>query len=133
MGNEPNGNACVHTRRIPRQQDDRRVRSRTESGNRISQIHWLNLKEPLSIPYKGHPELSGEGFIHKSDFERLKDKLADSDGKPYRNARNLASGSIRCLDANICKEREINFFAFNILEDMDEFPDITAASACCSL
>ena len=79
---------------------------------------------PLSIPFKGHLELSGEGFIHKSDFERLKDTLIGSDGKPYRNARNLASGSIRCLDASICKEREISFFAFNILEGMDGFGDI---------
>lgn len=79
---------------------------------------------PLSIPYKGRLELSGEGFIHKSDFERLKDTLTGSDGKPYHNARNLASGSIRCLDAGICREREISFFAFNILGGMEEFEDI---------
>lgn len=30
---------------------------------------------PVSIPYKGHLELSGEDFIHKSDFERLKIRL----------------------------------------------------------
>ncbi len=79
---------------------------------------------PLSIPYKERLVITGEGFIHKSDFERLKDTLTGSDGKPYRNARNLAAGSIRCLDANICKEREISFFAFNILEGMDEFTGI---------
>lgn len=79
---------------------------------------------PLSIPYSRHLELSGEGFIHKSDFERLKDTLIGSDGKPYRNARNLASGSIRCLDANVCKEREISYLGFNILEGMEEFEDI---------
>ena len=79
---------------------------------------------PLSIPYKGHLELSGEGFIHKGDFERLKDTLTGSDGKLYRNARNLASGSIRCLDANTCKKREVSFFAFNILEGMGEFEDM---------
>ncbi len=79
---------------------------------------------PLSIPYKERLELSGEGFIHKGDFERLKDTLTGSDGKPYRNARNLASGSIRCLDANTCRERAVSFFAFNHLEGMDEFPDI---------
>ncbi|NDO52062.1 NAD-dependent DNA ligase LigA [Lachnospiraceae bacterium MD335] len=79
---------------------------------------------PLSIPYKGHLVLSGEGFIHKSDFEQLKDTLVGSDGKLYRNARNLASGSIRCLDANVCKERKVSFCVFNILEGMDEFEDI---------
>ena len=62
---------------------------------------------PLSIPYKGRLAITGEGFIHKSDFERLKGTLTGSDGKPYRNARNLASGSIRCLDAGICREREV--------------------------
>ena len=58
------------------------------------------------------------------DVERLKETLTGSDGKPYHNARNLAAGSIRCLDANICKNREISFFAFNILAGMDGFTDI---------
>ena len=78
---------------------------------------------PLSIPYKGRLAITGEGFIHKSDFERLKGTLTGSDGKPYRNARNLASGSIRCLDAGICREREVSFCAFNVLEGLDEFED----------
>ena len=67
---------------------------------------------PMTIPYQGHLEVSGEGFIHKSTFERLKNTLVSSDGKPYRNARNLASGSIRSLDAAACREREISFFPF---------------------
>lgn len=78
---------------------------------------------PLSIPYKGRLVITGEGFIHKRDFERLKDTLTGSDGKPYRNARNLASGSIRCLDAGTCREREVSFHAFNVLEGLDEFGD----------
>ena len=78
---------------------------------------------PLSIPYKGRLAITGEGFIHKSDFERLKGTLTGSDGKPYRNARNLASGSIRCLDAGICREREVSFCAFNVLEGLDKIED----------
>ncbi len=79
---------------------------------------------PLSIPYKGRLVLTGEGYIHKRDFERLKNTLVGGDGKPYRNARNLASGSIRCLDADVCKKREVRFRVFNVLEGMDEFQDI---------
>ena len=79
---------------------------------------------PMTIPYQGHLEVSGEGFIHKSSFERLKNTLVSSDGRPYRNARNLASGSIRSLDAAACKEREISFFAFHVLKGLDEFPDL---------
>ena len=78
---------------------------------------------PLSIPYKGRLVITGEGFIHKSDFQCLKDTLTGSDGKPYRNARNLASGSIRSLDAAACREREVSFCAFNVLEGLDEFED----------
>ena len=79
---------------------------------------------PMTIPYQGHLEVSGEGFIHKSSFERLKNTLVSSDGKPYRNARNLASGSIRSLDAAACREREISFFAFHVLKGLDEFPGL---------
>ncbi len=35
---------------------------------------------PLTIPYKNRLVITGEGFIHKSDFERLKDTLVGSDG-----------------------------------------------------
>lgn len=80
---------------------------------------------PLTIPYKKRLVITGEGFIHKSTFERLKDTLIGSDGKPYRNARNLAAGSIRCLNAETCKERDISFFAFNVLEGFEELPDIS--------
>lgn len=79
---------------------------------------------PLRIPYKKRLVISGEGFIHKNDFEQLKDKLIGSNGKPYQNARNLASGSIRCLDAATCQKRNISFFPFNVLEGLEEFPDI---------
>lgn len=79
---------------------------------------------PMTIPYQKHLEVSGEGFIHKSTFERLKNTLVGSDGRPYRNARNLASGSIRSLDGAVCKEREISFFAFHVLKGLDEFPGL---------
>ncbi|RKI94362.1 NAD-dependent DNA ligase LigA [Parablautia intestinalis] len=56
--------------------------------------------------------------------KRLKDTLVGSNGRPYRNARNLASGSIRSLDAAVCKERESSFFAFHVLKGLDEFPGL---------
>ena len=79
---------------------------------------------PLSIPYKKRLVITGEGFIHKSDFERLKATLLGSDGNPYRNARNLAAGSIRCLNSETCVERKIHFFAFNVLEGFDGVPSL---------
>ena len=40
---------------------------------------------PVQIPYKERLVVAGESFIHCSDFERLRQKLVDSTGKPYRN------------------------------------------------
>lgn len=79
---------------------------------------------PKTIPYKSRLVVTGEGFIHKSVFERLKNTLVGSNGKRYRNARNLASGSIRCLDSAVCLKREVNFYAFHVLEGLEEFPDL---------
>lgn len=77
---------------------------------------------PLHIPYQSRLVVTGEAFIHKKDFEALKEKLLDSTGKPYRNARNLASGSVRLLDGAACKERSISFLPFRVLEGFDEIP-----------
>lgn len=78
---------------------------------------------PQRIPYQRHLVVTGEAFIHKKDFEVLKENLLDSTGKPYRNARNLASGSVRLLDGAACKERRVSFIPFNVLEGFEEIPE----------
>ena len=75
---------------------------------------------PLTIPYKGRLVVTGEGFIHKSDFEHLRWSVLDKNGRPYSTARGLASGSIRSHDAKTCKERKVCFLPFNILEGLDD-------------
>lgn len=76
---------------------------------------------PSHIPYKEHLVVTGEAFIRPSDFEMLKNTLVDSSGNSYKNGRNLAAGSVRLLDAKVCKERKITFMAFNVLEGMEQF------------
>jgi DNA ligase (NAD+) len=75
---------------------------------------------PLKIPYRDRLVVTGEAIIHRYDFEKMKDNLLDSNGKPYRNARNLASGSVRLLDAGECSRRNIHFLPFNVLEGLNE-------------
>lgn len=96
-----------------------------ETGEMITHNLSAFLNIPKHIPYKGHLTVTGEGLIHKSVFERLKDTLIGSNGEPYRNARNLASGSIRCLDGATCLEREVSFYAFHVLEGLEEFTELT--------
>lgn len=75
---------------------------------------------PLRIPYHGRLVVSGECFIRKSDFKELQATLMDSAGKPYKNGRNLASGSIQLLDAAICAKRRLSFLPFGVLEGLDD-------------
>ena len=75
---------------------------------------------PLQIPHKERLVVTGEAFIRPSDFAALKETVRDRNGKPYKNARNLASGSIRLLDASACQKRRLEFRAFNVLEGFEE-------------
>lgn len=76
---------------------------------------------PMQIPYKGRLIVTGEAFIRPSDFEALKATLLDSTGKPYKNGRNLAAGSVRLLDASDCKNRRVTFMPFNVLEGFQRY------------
>ena len=69
---------------------------------------------PLSIPFDGELVVVGEAFTKDTDFEAINLKLDDD--KKYKHSRNFTSGSVRQLNSEICKDRKINFYAFNILE-----------------
>lgn len=80
---------------------------------------------PQHIPYHGRLVVTGECFIHKHDFEHLKTALTDSEGKPYKNGRNLASGPVRLFDSAACSKRKLHFLPFGVLEGMDDIPAIS--------
>lgn len=77
---------------------------------------------PVSIPHKDRLVVTGEGIIHRDDFERIKGEAAG--GKETGNARNLAAGSIRLLDPAACRKRHIHFYAFYVVEGMEGFGKI---------
>lgn len=78
---------------------------------------------PMEIPYQDRLVITGESLIPVNVFERLKTTLRDNKGEPYKNGRNLAAGSVRSLDPNNCKGRGVHFFAFHVLEGLEEaFP-----------
>ena len=77
---------------------------------------------PAHIQYEDRLVVTGEAFIRPSDFEQLKTTLVDGDGKPYKNGRNLAAGSVRLFDAGACLGRRLMFMPFNVLEGMEEVP-----------
>lgn len=68
---------------------------------------------PQTIPYKEHLVVRGEATITYAEFNRINDEISHSEDK-YKNARNLASGTVRALDSAVCKEREVVFTLFEV-------------------
>ena len=71
---------------------------------------------PMNIPYKKDLELRGECVISWDEFKRINRDLET----PYSHPRNLASGTLRNLDLNIVKERNLSFVVFECVTDMNE-------------
>lgn len=68
------------------------------------------LKEPLNFT------LRGEIYMPREVFYRLNAKKEAAGEKVWANPRNAAAGSLRQLDAEICRERELDIFVFNYQE-----------------
>lgn len=65
---------------------------------------------PMEIPYCVDIQVRGECLISYEEFERINKNLS----KPYKNPRNLASGTVRQLDSSVAKERKLTFKAFEL-------------------
>lgn len=75
---------------------------------------------PMQIPYRERLVVAGESFIRCTDFERLCQTLVDSTGKPYKNSRNLAAGSVRAYDSAVCAGRCLCFLPFAVVDGLSE-------------
>jgi DNA ligase (NAD+) len=101
------------------------IEAATRGNGEIGEVVTHNIKGfknvPLSIPFKGKLRISGEAIIHWNDFEEINSKLSEEE--KYATPRNLVAGSVRQLDNKICAERNVFFYAFNILECSEELLD----------
>lgn len=73
---------------------------------------------PQKISYKERLVVRGEALISRKNFEKINAQITNVDDK-YKNARNLASGSIRQLDSKVAKERHVEVVAFTVVEGFD--------------
>ena len=106
--------------------DGKLLRGVTRGNGIIGEVVTENVKQfknvPYTIPYKGELVLRGEAIIKYSDFERMNNLIEDDDGQ-YKNPRNLCSGSVRQLDANVTKERNVNCIIFALISKEGELPN----------
>lgn len=79
----------------------------TEQAKMISNL-------PMHIPYEGYLELRGECVVSWKNFHKFNEGLED----PYSHPRNLAAGSLRNLDTNITKQRNLSYLVFECVSDL---------------
>ena len=94
----------------------------TEQAKMISNL-------PMSIPYNGYLELRGECVVSWEDFNEINSKLAE----PYSHPRNLAAGSLRNLDTNITKERNLSYVVFECVSGCDKDHKLAQLDWICNL
>ncbi len=98
------------------------VSGSTRGDGRIGENITENLKMietiPLQLraPYPEYIEVRGEAVMSKATWAKL-NKKNEKEGKlPFANTRNAAAGSLRQLDPALTKERQLDFFAYDIAE-----------------
>ncbi|HCJ01696.1 MAG TPA: DNA ligase (NAD(+)) LigA [Clostridiales bacterium] len=81
-----------------------------EIGEEVTEQVKTIKNVPLTIPFKGEIDVSGEGLMPLSSLEEY-----NRDAKvPLKNARNGVAGAIRNLDVKETERRRLSFFAYNV-------------------
>lgn len=97
------------------------VGAETRGDGEVGQDVLFHVKEyinvPTHIPVKNKYVIDGESVIFYSDFEVINNNLSEEER--FANPRNLASGTLSNLDANITKKRNMRFIAWRVIEGDD--------------
>jgi len=103
------------------------VRGATRGDGFIGEDITQNLKTIKSIPLKLNSpfpkfiEVRGEAIMSKKTLISLNKKNEKEGKQLFANTRNAAAGSLRQLDPKLSAERNLDFFAYDIAELINDF------------
>lgn len=99
------------------------IEASTRGDGEVGEIITHNAKRfcniPTSLPEKINLTVTGEAFIDIVTFERINESI-ENDEEKFSTPRNLAAGSVRQLDSEICAKRSVKFMPFNVLSGFDD-------------
>lgn len=95
------------------------TRGNGEIGEDITHNCKVFKNIPLKIPFKDELILRGEALISFEDFEYINENL-DIEER-YKNPRNLCSGTVRQLNNEITKDRNVSLLVFSLVKCNKEF------------
>ena len=90
------------------------TRGNGEIGEDVTAQARMITNLPMHIDYKDKLEIRGECVISWKNFHKINESL----DKPYSHPRNLAAGSLRQLDTNITKQRNLSYVVFECVSDL---------------
>jgi len=71
---------------------------------------------PLKIPYQEDVEVRGEIYMSKASFEKANKERIKNEEEPFKNPRNAAAGSVRQLDPKAVAKRNLDVFAYYLMD-----------------
>lgn len=77
----------------------------------LKTIRSIPLKLTEAVPYL---EVRGEVYMSHKSFEALNRKQEEAGLEPFKNPRNVASGTLKQLDSSVVASRRLDIFVFNI-------------------
>ena len=98
------------------------VRGVTRGDGEIGEDITQNLKTietiplVLKAPFPSRIEVRGEAIMKKTVLKKLNQQNKEEEKPLFANSRNAAAGSLRQLDPKLARERQLDFFAYEITQ-----------------
>ncbi len=74
---------------------------------------------PKKLKNKDTIEIRGEVYLPRKEFEKINEELAKKGKSMLANPRNAAAGTLRQIDVELVKERNLSIFVFNVQKGGD--------------
>lgn len=99
------------------------VRGATRGDGIIGEDITENIRTIKSVPLILNKEIDievrGEVYLSKASFEKINEERKKKGEPLFQNCRNAAAGSVRNLDANVTRERNLDCLIYHLPNPLD--------------